>query len=80
MAETLHYRGDHRVYDPDLILGPDIDHRRLRIVGAEYDPATDVTTMTLKAVMPQEFRERVKPMVEQAEARQRIKELFTCES
>lgn len=76
MAEVLHYRGDQRNFDPEWMLGPDMDRRRLVIKSMAYDPATDVSTATLRAVLPDEFREAVKPLVAQQQARSRIRSVF----
>lgn len=76
MAEHLRYVGDRTDYDPDLILGPDRDGRRLRIVGVTYDRVTDVSTATLKAVMPQEFRDRLMAKKPVYDAYNRIRALF----
>lgn len=76
MPEILHYRGDQTNYDPMLVLGPDRDGRRMKIVSAVYDPETDITTATLRAVMPAEFRERLMAQQPKVEAYNRIRALF----
>lgn len=76
MPDVLHYRGNQVNYDDDWMLGPDMDKRRLKPVAAEYDSVSDITTITLKAIMPAEFRERVQPLIAQEVDRRRIAELF----
>ena len=76
MPETLRYRGDHTAFDPDLILGPDRDGRRMRITGATYDETTDVTTATLRAIMPRDFRDMLEAKRPMYQAYNRIRELF----
>jgi hypothetical protein len=58
------------------MLGPDFGGRRLRIASVDYDPETDVSTATLRGVLPDQFRELVEPLWRQAQEHQRIRELF----
>lgn len=79
MPEQLHYPGNIANFDPDHMLGPDQFGRRLIIKSMSYDADTDVTTATLRAVLPDEYRERVlgaDGQKEQAQARGRIGGLF----
>ena len=76
MPEILRYAGDQTNYDPDLVLGPDRDGRRMKIVGAAYDEAADITTVTLRAVMPAEFRERLEAQQPKIIAYNTIRGLF----
>ena len=75
-SDILHFKGDRRNFDPDVILGPDLYERRLRIVSVDYDPATDRSTAKLRAVLPPEFRERLVEMRVKVDAYNRIKRLF----
>jgi hypothetical protein len=79
MPDLLHYPGAVTNYDPDYMLGPDLHGRRLIIKSLAYDADTDVTTATLRAVLPDEHRERVLGdggQKEQAQARTRLARLF----
>lgn len=79
MPEQLHYPGNITNFDPDHMLGPDQFGRRLIIKSMSYDADTDVTTATLRAVLPDEHRERVLGaggLKQQAEARTRLARLF----
>ena len=77
MPEILRFRGDHRRYDPEHVLGPDRDGRRMRIVSTLYSRETDMSVATLRAVMPEEYRRDVLPRkVEQGQAQIRIWKLF----
>lgn len=58
MTDQLHYPGDQRGFDPDHILGPDVFGAHYRPAAADYDPATDVTTLTLVPIPPAELTER----------------------
>lgn len=76
MPDILHFPRDRTNFDPDLMLGPDRDGRRLTIASAVYDVAANVTTATLRAVLPDRFRTLVEPLVAQQRERQRIREVF----
>ena len=77
MPDVLHYKGDlTATIDLDQMIGPDFGKRWLGIRKVEYDPGTDVTTLTLRGILPDEYRERVLPMMEQAQAHERIRKLF----
>lgn len=77
MPDRLRFPGDIRAtYDREQMLGADLHGRYLMIKGVDYDEATNVSTATLRAVLPAEFRERVEPLVAQQRERQRIRELF----
>jgi len=76
MPEILRYRGDLADIDRDQMLGPDTAGRRLAIKTVDYDPGTDVTTVTLRGILPAEFRERIKPLVAEQLERERIRKVF----
>lgn len=78
MPEVLRYRGDIRPVDHGHMLGPDTAGRRLVITGVDYDPVGDMSTVTLRAVLPAEYRERVEPLVAQAQAFYRLQGLFNA--
>lgn len=59
MTDQLHYRGDHRQFDPDNIMGPDQFGAYYRAVAAEYDPVADRTTLHLQVVPPAELQQRM---------------------
>ncbi|QBC87362.1 hypothetical protein [Mycobacterium avium] len=59
MPDRLHYRGDHRNFDPDNIMGPDQFGAYYRPVAAEHDPAADLTTLHLQVVPPAELQQRM---------------------
>lgn len=59
MTDQLHYRGDHRQFDPDNIVGPDQFGAFYRAVAAEYDTAADRTTLHLQVVPPAELQQRM---------------------
>ncbi|QDF17143.1 hypothetical protein JZX82_gp48 [Gordonia phage William] len=56
MSNTMNYRGDCTAFDPEQILGPDMHGALYRIVSAEYDPATDLTTRAFRPISPAELR------------------------
>lgn len=77
MPDILRFAGDLRAtYDPEQMLGADLHGRYLMIRMMDYDPATNVSTATLRAVLPQEFRQRVEPLVAGERERSRIRALF----
>jgi hypothetical protein len=78
MTDRLHFRGDLTNADRDQMIGPDFGRRWLAIRKIDYDPDTCVSTVTLRGVMPDEYRQRLQPLVAQAKEYARIKELF-CE-
>lgn len=59
MTDQLHYRGDHRNFDPDHIMGADMFGAYYRAVAAEYDPDADITTLQLQVVPPAELQQRM---------------------
>lgn len=59
MPDQLHYRGDHRQFDPDHIMGPDQFGAYYRPTAAQYDPDTDMTTLHLQVVPPAELQQRM---------------------
>ena len=75
--EVLHYRGDlTATIDRDQMLGPDFGHRHLAIRSVNYDPATDISTVKLRGILPDEFREKIGPLVEMQHTREKIRRLF----
>ena len=59
MSDQLHYRGDHRNFDPDNIVGPDQFDAFYRAVAAEYNPDSDRTALHLQVVPPAELQQRM---------------------
>lgn len=59
MSDQLHYRGDHRQFDPDHIMGADMFGAYYRAVAAEYDSGADLTTLHLQVVPPAELQQRM---------------------
>lgn len=77
MPDRLRYRGDiTAVADRTRMYGPDVGARYLKIGDLTYDPKTDVTTATMRPIMPPEFRERLEPLVAMQTERERIRALF----
>lgn len=77
MPDRLRYPGDIRAtYDREQMLGSDLHGRYLMIKEVNYDEVVDISTATLRAVLPAEFRERVAPLVEIQRERKRIRALF----
>jgi hypothetical protein len=76
MSDVLHFRRDMRAVDFDQMIGPDFGHRYLGIKAVDYDADTGVSTVTLRGILPAEFRERIKPLVAEQQARERIRKLF----
>jgi hypothetical protein len=76
MSDVLHFRRDMRAVDFDQMIGPDFGKRYLGIKTVYYDAVTDVSTVTLRGILPAEFRERIKPLVAEQQARERIRKLF----
>lgn len=78
MPEILRYRGDVRNVDWDHMLGPDVGHRYMTIKSVAYDADADISTATLRPILPDEFRERVLPLVEGQRERERIRRVFNA--
>lgn len=76
VSETLHYRGDRTAFDPSQILGPDRYGAHYAITAAEHDPATDVTTATLRIVPPAELAQRIDEPIEVLTKRAKVADLF----
>lgn len=80
MSDTLNFPGDRRNFDPGHIYGPDLFRGCYRAFTAEYDAATDRTSLQLVPIPLAELQERgiVKSLELQAERdiRQRIETLF----
>jgi hypothetical protein len=77
MPEVLRYPGDVTNFDPDHMLEPDLHGRRLIIKSMTYDEGTNTSTATLRAVLADEFRQRVETFgLHQARERSRIGRLF----
>ncbi|OBK22526.1 hypothetical protein [Mycobacterium asiaticum] len=80
MTDTLNYRGDCRNFDPDHIYGPDLFRGCYRAFTAEFDAATDRTSLHLVPIPLAELQERAitKSLELQAERdiRERIEQLF----
>lgn len=77
MTDILRFKGDLReTIDRDQMLGPDFGRRYLAIKSVDYDPATDRSTVTLRGILPDEFRTRIEPIVAEQRERARIAELF----
>jgi len=77
MPDILRYKGDLTAsIDRDQMIGPDFGKRWLGIRKVEYHPDTGSTWVTLRGILPDEYRERLQPMVEQAREQERIRKLF----
>jgi hypothetical protein len=76
MTDLLRFKGDLTRADRDQMIGPDFGRRWLAIRKIDYNPDTNVSTVTLRGVMPEEYRQRLQPQVAQAQEHARIKELF----
>jgi hypothetical protein len=76
MSDILHFKGDMRAIDFDQMIGPDFGRRYLSIKAVGFDADTGISTVTLRGILPAEFRERIKPRVAEQQARERIRELF----
>lgn len=76
MPEILRYPGRCLRFDPGHMLGPDLHRRQMRIQSMTYDADTDTSTAVLRAILPDEFRERIKPIVVQEQTKARIRKLF----
>jgi hypothetical protein len=76
MTDLLRFKGDLTRADRDQLIGPDFGRRWLAIRKIDYNPDTNVSTVTLRGVMPEEYRRRLQPQVLQAQEHARIKELF----
>jgi hypothetical protein len=76
MTDLLRFKGDLTRADRDQLIGPDFGRRWLAIRKIDYNPDTNVSTVTLRGVMPDEYRQRLQPQVLQAQEHARIKELF----
>jgi hypothetical protein len=53
-----------------------MDRRYLAPRSVDYSPETGVSTLTLRAILPAEFRERVTALAEKERERERIRKLF----
>jgi hypothetical protein len=76
MPDYLHFRRDMAAIDMGQMLGPDMDRRYLAPRSVDYSPETGVSTLTLRAILPAEFRERVTALAEKERERERIRGLF----
>lgn len=77
MTDVLRYRGDiTQTIDRDHLIGPDFGQRYLLPRKVTYDRATDRTTVKLRGVMPQEFRDRVSILRDGQVERERIRQVF----
>lgn len=52
---TLHYKGDVRDFDPNQILGPDMDQALYVISRVDYDAGNDMSTATLRPIYGEEL-------------------------
>lgn len=77
MPDVLHFTRPMPLVDMDQMLGPDTDRRFLAIRRNAYDKATGITTLTLRGILPDEFRERIQPLLAKQAERERIRALFT---
>jgi hypothetical protein len=77
MPDILHFKGDLREsIDFDQMIGPDFGRRYLGIKAVDFDADTGISTVTLRGILPTEFRKRIKPLVAEQQARERIRKLF----
>lgn len=75
MPDVLHFKGRHD-FDRDWLIGPDFGRRYLLPRKVEYNPETDISTITLRGIMPDELRERVTPLVAAQREHERIRKVF----
>ena len=78
MSEILHFRGRIELDSLAHMLGPDVGHRYLAATSVAYDEATDISTVTLRAIMPDEYRERVMALVAGQQERERIRRVYNA--
>lgn len=79
MSDILRYKGDiTESCDRDHMIGPDFGKRYLAVRSLAYDPATDLTTATLRGVLPPEFRERVTALMARQQEYDRVKAVFNA--
>lgn len=79
MSDILRYRGDiTATCDRDHMIGPDFGKRYLAVRSLAYDPVTDLTTATLRGILPDEFRERITVLMARQQEYDRIKVLFNA--
>lgn len=80
MTDVLHFPGDCTNFDPDHIYGPDLFGACYQAAAADYDAATDRTSLHLVPIPPDTVQERgiLKAVEAQAERdiRERIEHLF----
>lgn len=76
MPDILRHQGRLDDIDFDHMYGPDRDRRYLMIKAVSYDANTDVTELRLRAVLPDEFRQRVEPLMAKQAERDRIRTFF----
>jgi len=77
MSDILHFRGDlaDRIERGQMI-GPDFGGRHLSVRSAKYDAGTDSTTVTLRGILPDEYRKRILERVDAQRERDRVREVF----
>lgn len=63
MSDVLHYPGDRRNFDPDLLVGPDLFGAFYSPVSAVYDGHSDMTTISFRPVPPAELRTLIEEIV-----------------
>lgn len=76
MPDVLHFTGRLDDIDFDHIYGPDRDRRYLIVKSVAYDAHTNITELRLRALLGEEFRKRVTPLIAGQAERQRIRELL----
>lgn len=76
MSDHLNFNRVLLDVDLEQLLGPDTDRRYLRIHQVDYDLAKGTTRLTLRGVLPDEYKQRVMKLVPMQAARERIRKLF----
>lgn len=76
MADHLTYQGNRTDFDPKLVLGSDIHGAYYAIKSMDYDAETDVTTATMRIVLPAELNQRIGEPVDALTKLARVYDLF----
>lgn len=76
MSDILNYAGDLTNVDPDWMMGPDWGGAYWLPVTGDYNPATNITTLTVRPVPPAELEKRAALLLHKGRQKGRIKQLF----
>lgn len=76
MPNIAHYPGDCTNFDPDHYVGADTAGAFYRPVAATYDAEADVTTIQYKPMALREMSTRYGHLIDQAEQRAYLADLF----